>query len=445
MSAINDIDIIVLLFKHPIKNTVLEFIKNELIESQKQKIFFCLTHTDHFDAKDLQRIIDSNSDAIEKFVSLKKVVIFPISLKDVKLELGNTGKVTEEFLNFKESFEKFLRGNKSIQLKISRILIQLLDLLNRAKTELETKSLLMDDNLGDFDQKKQALKEELLRIKSKSIEVENKIDNDLSELFSKVSKSLQKAKRSLIDDAILEINGYTNNDPKPLVESLIPKLIKRELSIWERDNSEIIKKNIMLLYQRIDIELVLDIKSYKVKMMQEEKMNLPQTIRQSVIIPEKHVVTKKFEYQSNEKVQIWTNIGAVALAVISGTYYIAFLPILFDKLFGLGKKKWDKERESLKPIIIQQIENMVDKYIQDYEVKMIGISDELKIRLSKKMKYLEDTINATIEETVEMHNKKLGLNSIEKNKIHRKIENINNLQVEISNNLHKTTGIYNEY
>ncbi|MEI7812799.1 MAG: dynamin family protein, partial [Ignavibacteria bacterium] len=125
VSILSQVDVAILLFVHPITSTVLNFLKENVIGREINKIFFCMTHIDKGGVREnIEKVYEDNEKEIEKMLGFKPV-IHAIDLLGCLNSISRDGQKSNEFIQFENEFRHFIEGSEAKKILFGRAITKI--------------------------------------------------------------------------------------------------------------------------------------------------------------------------------------------------------------------------------------------------------------------------------------------------------------------------------
>lgn len=412
ISILKEVDVAIMLLKHPITGTTLEFIKTYLVTNDFKKIIFCLTFIDRLDSEsDLNKVIKNIEDEISKITNVTPMLV-PLSPKDALNSFTEGEHINYSYLDFESKLIEFLKSTDRQQLILKRCFYNLINLLEDFKINATSHLGFWDKSIDEKTTFIEGLKIKIEDIRDKFLTLSEKTNLKIDDIQDDIKESLEELRQSIIQDVELEVIGFSGNDFKHLAEARIPAIFKNKIAVWETSNRSIIQNYLRMIddFSKKGIEQLLGIKeviSSEMILYTQQNTGLQRIQTVAPISMELF----KTEYNSkSEDVKMMINMGSVAVAFLTGNFLIAFLPTLFDQLFGFSERRTEREKENLKPQLIQTANNTLlqyqDKVLFEIDTYRKRIIDEINLEIEKEIYKIEDNIKYEICNKDEIINKK---------------------------------------
>jgi len=428
LSVLNEIDIALVLIKYPLSRTILDFLKEKVVQDKSKKLFFCLTFIDHYDdKKELQKCLTDISDKLEKVLDYKPI-IYPISPKLALKVLTESNKKPQELIKLEKSIIQFLESSESRKLKLTRAANNIILALDDIKGQLLMKKQLLPKNLDELNNELNS-KEILINNYNKNLlELKEYVTNKFNLLIERIESQLDELKKDLINDVQIAIDGFVQPELSVLTDSIVPQIIKRKLKEWEFKNENIIKQFTQGIIQFITPKIREINKDYNSLVL-----NLDDNLRTDLTLFTEDVKVPDTVKNNTDLEKFLLGTGAV-LGLLTHQIYLFFVPFIADRLIGISKKLQGNKKNYIKPIIIEKVQFAINKYKEEKLNGIYNVKSKLLDFISES--YEEKIINLknTIEDIKDLKKAKNEIIKSEMEKIEEILQQLNSFENDIIKN-----------
>lgn len=279
-----DAAILVIMAQSPFSEYERDFLENKLLTNDLGRVMFVVTGIDRCDEDEIDRVLKSISDRIEKYVlkkaaktlgesskefdvyrrKLGKPKVFGISAKQaLKAKVKGDDALLERscFPQFEKELERFLtedRGAVVLQVPINRILASAADILKTIemqesaltmqKEEFDTK---YKDALNEINNVRSNKKEEMARINVAAKEAFNNLQPLLNEFWP----AIEREAMSIINTADISANDINKDNIESTRQRLLAQISDRAKDISQNYSERI----------QLEIEKALDKEAERLK------------------------------------------------------------------------------------------------------------------------------------------------------------------------------------
>lgn len=254
MSVLPQVDaaVLVIMAQSPFSEYERDFLENKLLTNDLGRVLFVVTGIDRCDEDEVDRVLKSISDRIEKYVlekakktlgedskeydvyrrKLGKPKVFGISAKQaLKAKLKGDEALLEKscFKNFEKELERFLtedRGAVVLQVPVNRILSSSAEILKNIEMQENVLSMKKDD----FKEKYNSALDEINNLREKKRDELSNINTSSAAAFNNLQPLLNEFWPAIEEEAIRVIDGFSvSNDDikKDNIEATQQKILSK--------------------------------------------------------------------------------------------------------------------------------------------------------------------------------------------------------------------------
>lgn len=425
LSVLNEIDIALVLIKYPLSRSILDFLKEKIVQDKSKKLFFCLTFIDYYDdKKELQKCLSDISYKLEKVLNYKPT-IYPISPKLALKAFTESNKKPQELIKLEKSIIQFLDSSESRKLKLTRAANNIIFALNDIKGQLLMKKQLLPKNLDDLNNELNS-KETLINNYDKNLlELKEYVTNKFNLLIEKIESQLDELKKDLINDVQMAIDGFVQSELSVLTASIIPQIIKRKLKEWEFKNESIIKQFTQGIIQFITQKIREINKEYNSLVL-----NLDENLRTDLTLFTEEVKVPDTVMKNADLDKFLLGAGAF-LGLLTQQIYLFFVPFIADRLIGISKKLQGHKKNYIKPLIIEKVQWAVHKFKEEKLNGIYNVKSKLLEFISESYEEKINNLKHTIDDIKDLKQAKNEIINSEIEKIDEILQQLNSFENDI--------------